>query len=284
MIAYRTLSDVPLETIHRCFVDAFSDYQVKMDLPFEKLRLMLGRRGFDPGLSVGAFDNGVLVGIILNGRREWNGKDTLYDTGTGVVPNYRRQGITRAMFQEVLNLAAGSGLRQYLLEVIRTNTPAVELYRKQGFEITRTFGCHKAPKTDTVEGMGGHEQELTRADELDWDWVQSLWDFRPSWQNSIASVLAVPAAFAAVVAKSGGQPVGYGIVEKRTGDIPQVAVAKPFRGRGIGRAILEGLAAQCEAPNLVMVNVEDGHPAMEAFLGRTGFSPFVGQYEMVFGL
>lgn len=286
MISYKSLTGVPLETIHRCFVDAFSDYQVRMEMPLGKLRRMLERRGFDPMLSVGAFADHTLVGIILNGRREWNGRDTIYDTGTGVVPEYRRQGITSAMFQEVLKLASGLGIRQCLLEVIRTNAPAVELYQKQGFEITRVLECYRAPKEDVLKkGRGAAEGlDITPVGESDWDVLRSFWDFQPSWQNSIASVRAAPTEFETVVAKEEGRVVGYGVIERRSGDVPQLAVAKPFRRRGIGRSILNDLAARCEAPHLAVINVEGGRSEVDAFLTKSGFAPFVGQYEMVLGL
>jgi len=45
------LKNVEMETLHIAFVEAFSDYQVKIDLPFWKFHQMLKRRGFDPELS-----------------------------------------------------------------------------------------------------------------------------------------------------------------------------------------------------------------------------------------
>lgn len=279
MIVYQTLAGVGLESIHRCFIEAFSDYQVKIEMPIEKLRLMLQRRGFDPELSIGAMADGALMGMILNGRRQWNGVDTIYDTGTGVVPEYRRQGITNAMFLEVLKLSRSLDIRQYLLEVIRTNTPAVELYQKQGFATTRTFGCYKAAKEQIPSSA--MIPETIRVEELDWDLLRSFWDFQPSWQNSAASILAVPDAFGAVIVNCEGRIVGYGVVEKRTGDIPQLAVAKPFRRRGIGRSILMSLAEHSEAPELKILNVEDGNPSIRGFLDRSGFCMFIGQYEMM---
>ncbi len=91
---FKTLRKVQLEKIHEAFVDAFSDYQVKMDLPFSKFHHMMNRRGFSPELSLGAFSDGKLVGFVLNGHRIYEGKKTVYDMGTGVVKSHRRQGIT----------------------------------------------------------------------------------------------------------------------------------------------------------------------------------------------
>lgn len=34
MYSYKMLDKISMETLHEAFVDAFSDYQVKMDLPF----------------------------------------------------------------------------------------------------------------------------------------------------------------------------------------------------------------------------------------------------------
>lgn len=280
MLAYQALTGIPLEPIHHCFVEAFSDYQVKIDMPIEKLRLMLKRRGFTPGLSVGAMADGVLVGLILNGRRPWNGVDTIYDAGTGVIPQYRRQGITNAMFLEVLKLCKALGIKQYLLEVIRTNTPAVELYQKQEFAITRTFNCFRAPKERIPTVAASEVETVDRVESLDWGLLRSFCDFEPSWQNSVASILAVPDVFAAVLAKQDGQTVGYGVVDMKTGDVPQLAVAKPFRGRGAGRSILNALSGHAVAASLSILNVDAACQSACGFLEKSGFEMFVGQYEM----
>ncbi|WP_345742161.1 hypothetical protein [Clostridium botulinum] len=40
----------------------------------------------------------VLVGFVLNEFRSWNGKPTVYDLGSGVIVEYRRQGVASNMF------------------------------------------------------------------------------------------------------------------------------------------------------------------------------------------
>jgi ribosomal protein S18 acetylase RimI-like enzyme len=108
---------------------------------------MLLRRGYNSEFSIGAFDNGELVGFVLNGLRNWDGKLTAYDTGTGVVNNYRKQGITTNIIHNIKGLLKEKGVNQYLLEVIRSNTAAFELYKKQGFEIIRNFECFQLDKS-----------------------------------------------------------------------------------------------------------------------------------------
>ena len=281
----RTLDSVPLERLHECFVRAFSDYSVRMDLPLWRLRAMAQRRGFRPELSVGALADGELVGFVLNAVRDWQGVRTGYDTGTGVVPEWRKRGVTTAAFGEAMRLLRGVGVRQYLLEVIQDNAPAVDLYTRQGFVRTRSFTCLAASKEEMRPSRKG-TVDISPADvrSLDWDRMRSFWEREPSWQNSIDSVMAVPGTMEAVAARAGGRVVGYGVVERATGDVPQLAVDPAHRGRGVGGAILAALVARTEARRVAVINVDDRDVAGMAFLRRAGLEVMATQYEMSKGL
>jgi len=104
MFDYKTLENTIMETLYKTFLNAFSDYQVKTDLSFWKFQRMLERRGYVSEVSIGAFENQALVGFVLNGFRNWNGKLTVYDTGTGVIGEYRKQGITSNMLLNIREL------------------------------------------------------------------------------------------------------------------------------------------------------------------------------------
>jgi len=278
----RTLETVPLERLHECFVKAFSDYSVKMDLPLWRLRAMALRRGLRPELSVGAFAGGELVGFVLSAVREWQGVRTGYDTGTGVVPEWRKRGVTTAAFTEAMRLLRENGVRQYLLEVIQDNAPAVDLYAKQGFERTRSFTCFATTRDGIRPAhMGGIEIESAALQSLDWIHLRSFWDHEPSWQNSIDSVTAVPETMEAVVARADGRAVGYGIVERATGDVPQLAVDPGHRRRGVGAGILAALVARTDSQRISVINVDDRDEAGLGFLGRAGLEVMATQYEMV---
>lgn len=45
MLEYRTLNKTSIETLHKVFLNAFSDYKVEMDLSIERLKQTLQRRG-----------------------------------------------------------------------------------------------------------------------------------------------------------------------------------------------------------------------------------------------
>lgn len=281
MYQLKSLEGINIEVIHRAFLEAFSDYQVKIDLPLWKLQNMMMRRGYIPEKSMGAFEDEALVGFIINGYREWEGKPTVYDAGTGVVPEHRKQGLTTNMFLKLVGQLKSEGVRQYLLEVIQKNTSAYELYKKQGFEVTRTFSCfqldkskYKCEKNFTVEHVECFEPVV-------WEKIETFWDFKPSWQNSIASVCAAADTFAYSTVHMDNSIVGYGIVEKRTGDIPQLAVHKDYRKKGIGAAILADLIKNTESGRVAFINVDDSADSMKGFLNTSGFEHYVDQYEMI---
>lgn len=57
----------------------------------------------------------------------------------GVAPEYRRQGIGRALVLKCLAGFRSLGLKRVGLEVTGANYPAVQLYRSIGFRMTRTM-------------------------------------------------------------------------------------------------------------------------------------------------
>ncbi len=51
-----------------------------------------------------------------------------------VAPEYRRQGIAKALLEDGCRRLYAVGVRKLFLEVRESNLPALELYRKFGFE------------------------------------------------------------------------------------------------------------------------------------------------------
>jgi len=55
-----------------------------------------------------------------------------------VLPEHRRQGIASALLREAMRGMQAYGVRECFLEVRVSNTPAIRLYQKMGFQIVRT--------------------------------------------------------------------------------------------------------------------------------------------------
>lgn len=284
MFNYDTLENIGIETLHKTFLNAFSDYQVKMDLPILKFQYMLQRRGYVAKASIGAFNDDILVGFVLNGVRNWDGKLTAYDTGTGVIETYRKQGITSNMLLNVRQLFKEMEVEQYLLEVIQSNTSAFQIYKKQGFKILRDFECFHLDKNKYNPITTYKVEHINMVNPDDWRELKGFWDFVPSWQNSIDSINAVSDAFIYSVVRLNDSIVGYGVIDKKTGDIPQIAVNKNYRCKGIASSIITDLIKNTESNNINVINVDGESKPMKDFLLKLGFEYGVSQYEMILKL
>ncbi|MEA4987536.1 MAG: GNAT family N-acetyltransferase [Anaerovorax sp.] len=281
MILYQSLDQIDKERLYKTFIDAFSDYQVKIDLPFWKFEQMLQRRGYHSEISIGAFENDRLVGFVLNGFRKWNGRATAYDLGTGVIPEFRRKGITSEMLLHVKKQFKGKSVEQYLLEVIKSNTSAIQLYKKQGFKVQREFSCFEIERDKYIPQTTYNTEHVER---IELNQLKEFWDFKPSWQNSIESVNAIPEAFLYSVVRVDHNIVGYGIIDKKTGDIPQIAVNKDYRRNGIAGSIISDMIKSTESNKICILNVDTQFKSVEDFFDQLGFEYSVGQYEMLFVL
>ncbi|MGD8780761.1 MAG: GNAT family N-acetyltransferase [Ignavibacteria bacterium] len=286
MITIKQLSNTGLKTIHEAFINAFSDYVEPINLSFEQLKYMIERRGCDLNLSFGAFSDGQLVSFTLNGIGEWNGELTAYDTGTGTIKEFRKQGIAKRMFNESLPVLREHKVKHYLLEVIRSNKSAFELYKKAGFTITREFDYFISTKDKIKirESKLNKEFQIMEIINPDWDTLKTFWDFDPSWQNSIDSINRKTQYFKFLGIYDSDKIVGYGIIEKHTGDIPQLAVSREHRRKGLASTLLYRLLQNSESKTIKFINTSAVNNSFRKFAESVCLAPGIGQYEMLLKL
>ena len=85
------------------------------------------------GMSFAAYDSGRLVGVAIAETMGWNG--SLWIREFGIANSYRRQGLGRRLMDRVALHAGNEGLRILVCETQTTNVPAIDFYRKVGFEV-----------------------------------------------------------------------------------------------------------------------------------------------------
>ncbi len=220
-----------------------------------------------PELSVGAFEGDAMVAFTVN----CVDGDRAYDSGTGVVPAHRRHGLGREVMERSFELLR-ERCSAYVLEVIDVNVRAVELYRATGFEVTRTFQCWSYESTSlrAVESPSNPAS----LDDLTARRLEDL-DVEPAWQNSDGSIARATAEHVTL-----GDEHGYAIVFPGNGDLPQLAVRRDARRRGIGTGLLRAAAARAGKPLRIM-NVDERDAGIAAFLEHNGAKRTVRQLEMV---
>lgn len=72
-------------------------------------------------------------------------------TNVMIREDYRRQGIARKMLKRLMEDAKEIGVRNYTLEVRRSNLPAIKLYEKIGFKFEGVRpGFYEHPREDAL--------------------------------------------------------------------------------------------------------------------------------------
>jgi ribosomal protein S18 acetylase RimI-like enzyme len=275
------LDRLPIYHLNKTFNLAFSDYVLPMHVTVKQLAENIRRDGIDFRYSVGAFNGDQLVGFILQSLEEWNGVKTAYNGGTGVIPAFRGNKITRQLYDYIIPQVKAAGAEQCLLEVIATNQVAIKTYKAVGFEQKRIFTCYKANLKDIplLPGKRVPGIEIKEISLPDWNLVKTFWDYVPSWQYGIPSIRRLSGKISVLGAFDQDQLVGYAAIIRNANRVAQFAVAESHRGQGIGHGLFYHLAQRASGP-LVVINVEDSCGATNKFLRALGFTCFIKQLEM----
>jgi ribosomal protein S18 acetylase RimI-like enzyme len=281
-IKYESLKNIGLKEVYDVFIDAFSNYQIKLDVSYEKFSNMMKRRSVDFSVSMGIFDGNKLIGFVLNGKRIISNKLTAYDAGTGILQDYQGLKLGKKMLQKNIELLEKNNFDKYILEVITTNEKAFKLYQSFGFKIARKFECFKNTTMSINEFEPNTNIKVGKIEfsNINWDKVTSYFDFNLSWQNSATSIKEDVTKFLIFQAVYKKQSVGYGIIETKTGDIPLLAVNKKYRNRLIGSMILKKMKEEAYASNLSILNIPPECSHISNFLDKHNFENFAQQYEM----
>jgi ribosomal protein S18 acetylase RimI-like enzyme len=276
----KLLNNISVEQVHDAFVDAFSEYEVKLDMPLEKLVEMMKTRDLNPDYSVGCFDGDLLVGFILNGYREINGQKVCYDGGTGVIKTYQRKGIGEMLLKELLLILRKKQVVRFVLEVLENNTAAINLYEKHGFVKTRNLECFEIGKHELRPVPDrGFGITVTNPAAL----IQSEEKYRlyqPTWQNDIQSVLNVSENYTCISLSCTSKILGYGFIHKTKGDIPQIGILEEWKHWGLEAHLIAELAKHTVSEKIIVLNVEADNYLGET-LRKLGFRNSVNQWEMV---
>lgn len=287
MTTFSFLADLDFSRIIKTFDEAFADYYLKSKTSSERwLYNRCVKNGVAFDCSVGAFDGERLVGITLIGLDDWRGVPAAFDAGTGIIPDFRGHGLARRMFDHAVPRLKERGVRQFLLEVLQVNEPAIKAYRKSGFEITRELDCYELP---LCEWRAPKDAQSWQVRPIDLELVctfRSFVDWYPSWENSFMSIRRIPDTIFAYGAFDGSDCVGEVVYYPLLNWIVSLVVRKDRRRRGVATALLAHLLTRLdpETETVRLTNVDHSDGVMTAFFKSHGFRLFATQYEMALAL
>lgn len=277
----RSLDNITIDTIFHAFEQAFADYDVQADK--EQLQSMLKRRGFNAGLSFAAFEGSKITSFILNGTGNFNNIPAVYDTGTGTLKQYRGKGLASKIFEYSVPYLKKAGIKQYLLEVLQHNTPAVSLYKNLGFEITREFNyfIQLNKEIDNKIKLCDISYSIKQIDIDDLVGMKDFCDFYPSWQNSSESIKRAANNFFCLGTFIENEPVGYCVFEPVSGDITRIAVDKQHRRKGIASRLLNEMLKLNKSNAVKVINTDISCCSVTDFLRSKNIEITGKQFEMI---
>lgn len=269
----RNLSALSTADIVQCLLSSFSNYFVPLpdSVAYWEERFHAAR--VDSRFSFGMFEGDRLVGFIINGIDQHEGKLTAFNSGTGVLPAYRGKGIVDDLYAHALPVFRQRGVEKCMLEVIQENERALKVYRRIGFKIKRNLTSWKGtlPEADSA-------YQLKRVD------FQQIFEhglYRPylySWDNRAEAVLLGEESRHTYLVTDDKENVKGYVTMGAGGQVVQLDVVEK---ESLSEVIhtLGKLSSEIK-----LVNVPQEREALINTLKSFGFKNTINQYEMEFFL
>jgi ribosomal protein S18 acetylase RimI-like enzyme len=148
-LASRRVLDCTSAEVTTAFNRSFEQYIVPLQFDQPAFERRFRGEHLDPVASRVWYCGEELVGVVLIARRGWTSRVA----GMGLVVPARGMGLGKPMLQTAIDEARLRGDRLLMLEVFTNNPPAIRLYERLGFRITRTLsGYSRAATTAAPAG------------------------------------------------------------------------------------------------------------------------------------
>lgn len=136
------------------------DYMIPMPMNAARLAEYIATYDVDLELSrVATTQDGEMLGVAMLGVR----KDRVWVTRLGVIPNTRRSGVGQALMEGLIEQVERMHINFVMLEVIKNNVPAHQLFLKLGFrEIGDLLVLRRAPQWPPMDPIVADAERLER--------------------------------------------------------------------------------------------------------------------------
>ncbi len=271
----KSLENINFTILMNCFLEAFENYFVKMPTDHEYYKKRWGMANVRLDLSYGMFDQNKLVGFIINAVDERDGKLIAFNTGTGVIPEYRGKRIVHQIYQHAIPELKQNGVVKCALEVIKDNAIAIKTYKRIGFSITKHYKCYSGEYA--IKDMPSNVQ-VKKVDMIffDWDTIQQT---HYSWDNHIQTIKK--GDFEYFVVSNNQKEIGYFVMNPENGYIPQFNILTNEDSSSWNH-LFKGI--QSISKTIKINNVDESLKTRIKFLDSINLKNTVDQYEMEFDI
>ena len=271
MYQYKSLEGVPLNEMSTCLNLAFSDYPLPIHLSEKALSTLFSTSGVDSKLSFGAFFEGTLVGFIFNSSSLYQGRRSVFDVGTGVIPAHRGKQIFTNLFALAQQTLKQAQIERYYLEVLQQNKRAVSLYKKHGFAVTREFVVLSGSAPASIS----QPKRVQYASFDAFNFQQATCSNRnnPSYEHS-DNILKLHPEFYHVAYIHEQNVSAFCIFSKATGQILQLSWNNIYDLREIVLSLL------AQYRHVTVKNIESSEQQVLEMLSSLEFKVITKQYEM----
>jgi ribosomal protein S18 acetylase RimI-like enzyme len=264
------LENIEFDIIVDCFLKSFENYYVKFptDKNYFKERWKMAK--VDYALSYGMFDGGKLVGFIINAIDTRNGEKIAFNTGTGVLPEYRGKRIVRSIYDFAIPDLKINGVEKCSLEVIIENIKAIKSYQSIGFNICKTFNCFSGE----IQLSSKEKIELNQVDYDAFDWEKLPNQNLYSWDFNSKVIKNGDYKYYQILKDN--FPESFFIINPMNKYLAQFEILK--KSDGCWHRLFEGI--QEVSNSIKIINVDTRLNEKIDFLNSIGLSNTVNQYEM----
>ncbi|OQR94432.1 hypothetical protein ACHHYP_01302 [Achlya hypogyna] len=156
-------ASVDAALLHAAFMDAYSDYIVRFDVPFAQWLALMARHNVDLTLSRAEVVDGFVVGFALASPRP--NEKVLRLASLGVVKAARRSGLGARLLDDFIARASALGMTATELEVIAQNEKALRLYEGHGFVVVTSLYSYSSAPSKKIHGVSvSTPEEITPAE------------------------------------------------------------------------------------------------------------------------
>jgi ribosomal protein S18 acetylase RimI-like enzyme len=268
----KNLKDTPIQDIVQAISESFADYFVPLpsEVAYWEQRFKGARVNLE--LSFGMFDQGKLVGFIINGIDYSNSFKTAFNTGTGVTEAARGHGVTDDLYEYAIPIFKEHGIQCCSLEVIEQNARAIHVYERIGFNISKRLKCFK--------GTIAPSDENITIQEIPFSVIESesiAVDKFYSWDNTSTAIKASGDIYKCYKVKDESETdAGYFIMNPSSGYIAQFEPKGDHSHKA--SQLLTGVGS---IANVVKINnVDTNRTYITSSFLKAGLENFIDQYEM----